>query len=71
MTDPLHHVPMELLTIRQTAELFGVARTTIYRWERAGVLVPVRVGGIVRYRRADIETLLRRPDIETPDGDAA
>ena len=62
MTGLAHDVPMELLTVRQTMDLLRVARSTIYRWEQSGVLVPVRIGGIVRYRRDDLERLLTPKD---------
>jgi len=62
MTGNVHDVPMELLTIRQTIEILGVTRSTIYRWEQSGILVPVRIGGVVRFRRADIEALISPKD---------
>jgi excisionase family DNA binding protein len=54
---------MELLTIRQTIEILGVTRSTIYRWEQSGILVPVRIGGVVRFRRTDIDALISPKDV--------
>ena len=62
MTGNVHHVPMELLTVRQTMELLGVTRSTIYRWEQSGILMAVRIGGVVRFRRADLERLMNSGD---------
>ena len=62
MTGNVHHVPMELLTVRQTMELLGVTRSTIYRWEQSGILTAVRIGGVVRFRRADLDRLMSSGD---------
>jgi predicted DNA-binding transcriptional regulator AlpA len=49
----------ELLTRRQLTALFQVSLPTLLRWQDAGKLLPVRLGaGTVRYRRADIESLI-------------
>ena len=49
----------QFLTRRQTAELFQVSITTIWRLERSGKLVPVRLGlaRSPRYRREDVDRL--------------
>lgn len=46
------------LTPGETCDALGVKRTTLWRWERAGYLVPVRLGRFPRYRRTDVERLL-------------
>lgn len=50
----------QLMTRNETADLLKVTTKTLQRWERDGTLEPVRIGGVVRYRRADIEELIGR-----------
>lgn len=45
------------LTPGETCDALGVKRTTLWRWERSGYLVPVRLGRFPRYRRTDVENL--------------
>lgn len=44
-------------TIKQVSEMLSVDRTTLHRWNKMGYLTPVKFGGLVRYRKADIEAL--------------
>ena len=44
------------LTSNQTAERFQVSVRTIQRWVRLGIFPkPLKIGGVVRFRLADIE----------------
>jgi predicted site-specific integrase-resolvase len=49
-----------LYSVKQTCWTLGVTRNTLYRWKRAGHLVPVNIGQpdarrpTIRYRREDI-----------------
>ena len=45
------------LTRQQTAERFQVSVMTLHRWEKAGLLTPIRIEGTIRYRLEDIENL--------------
>ena len=48
------------MTRRQVASLFGVTSAAVATWARRGRLPEVRnEAGRPRYRRADVETLLR------------
>ncbi|WP_020605661.1 helix-turn-helix domain-containing protein [Spirosoma spitsbergense] len=54
----------ELLTRRQTADRFQVSLTTLHDWakdsdDRPAVLVPLKINGRVRYRRADVLAALK------------
>ena len=42
------------LTIAKAAEMLGVTKTTLWRWEKEVFLLPVRTGTKVRYRKRDI-----------------
>ena len=48
---------LQLLTAKQVRELVGVCRMTLHNWERRGILIPVRIGRMVRYKASDIECL--------------
>jgi predicted site-specific integrase-resolvase len=55
-----------LLTANQIGERYGLHRNTLYKWEKQGLLHPVRTpGGRRRYRREEIERLLSL-GLETP-----
>lgn len=49
-------------TIKQVAEIFSVDRTTLYRWEKIGYLTPIKAGGVVRYRKSDIDELFNKKE---------
>ena len=42
-------------TVKQTLQ---VSDSTLWRWAKAGMLVPVMVGGQKRYRQSDIDKLV-------------
>ena len=42
------------LTIAKAAEMLGVTKTTLWRWEKEDFLLPVRTGTKIRYRESDI-----------------
>jgi len=41
------------------------APSTLWRWEKAGYLKPVRIGQKVFYRKSHIEALIKRNEIQT------
>lgn len=45
----------ELLTPREVAALFSVTNKTLHVWNKTGFLPRIRIGGVVRYHRADVE----------------
>ncbi|WP_372769481.1 helix-turn-helix domain-containing protein [Lutibacter sp.] len=50
--------PEEFLTRKETAKMLHVDESTLYNWNRRGVLSPVGIGARVYYRRTDIENCL-------------
>ena len=55
------HPDEELMTRRQVAYLFRVTSAAVVIWARRGQLPEVRTEtGKPRYRRADVEALMRR-----------
>ncbi len=45
-------------TREQTASLLNVNPSTLWNWDKKGFLKPVRVGGLCRYRKSDINKIL-------------
>lgn len=46
-------------TRTQTADILNINPSTLWNWERKGYLMPVRFGGLVRYRKSDIDEVLK------------
>lgn len=47
-----------LVTAKEAMETLQVSKTTLWRWEKLGYLVPVRVGGGNRYKYSDIQRIM-------------
>lgn len=47
--------PPRYLTKNETAELLKVDLSTLYNWQKKGVLLPIQIGGRVYYKADDIE----------------
>jgi excisionase family DNA binding protein len=52
--------PDELLTRQQVAKSLNVTLSTLWHWEKKHILVPVKIGRKVRYRRSDVEKALQK-----------
>lgn len=62
----------DLLTTREVAEQYRVTRMTVSRWVKAGHLAAIRLpGGLLRYRRSEVEALAAPAASDMPAGDAA
>lgn len=48
----------EFLTANQTADFLKVDKSSLWRFEKSGYLVPVRVGSKRMYRISDLEAIL-------------
>lgn len=44
-----------LLTAKEVRAFIGVTDKTLHVWNKTGFLPRLRIGGVVRYRRADVE----------------
>lgn len=42
----------------KVAEILGVDKSTLWRWAKRGILVPIEVGGKRRYRMSDVHRIL-------------
>ena len=58
----------QLLTVEQTAELLDVSRVTLNDWEKKDILLPVRLGRRVYYKRGDIYKALQTRETVTAKG---
>jgi excisionase family DNA binding protein len=58
MTTALSSLDRRLLTEAEVAHLFAVTRRTVRRWANSGELTPVRIGGITRYRREEVLSVI-------------
>ena len=47
-----------LLTREQVMKKLNVVPSTLWRWQKRGYLIPIRVGGENRYRSTDIDKIL-------------
>lgn len=50
----------ELLTAKEVRAIIGVTNKTLHVWDKSGFLPRIRIGGVVRYRRADVEKVVQR-----------
>ncbi len=49
-----------LYSIKQVSEILSVDKSTLWRWQQSGYLVPTKVGDLPRYRKSQIDELLGR-----------
>ena len=45
-------------TIEKVCTILEVDRTTLFRWKKRDYLKSIKVGGLVRYRKSDIDNIL-------------
>ena len=48
------------LTASEVMDVLKVSRKTLERWEKDQLLIPVRIGGTIRYREADVAALIEQ-----------
>ena len=53
-----------LLTSQQVQERLNVSRTTLWNWRKYGYLLPIEIGGKVRYKLSDINMILQNTRIK-------
>ena len=55
---PIEQQGDEFLTTAQIKSIFRVSTSTVWRWRQAGLITPVKVAGLMRYRKAEIMAML-------------
>jgi excisionase family DNA binding protein len=58
---------MALLTVKNMSAWFQVKPATVYGWVAEGKIPALRLGGLIRFRRDDIEAWLEECQIEKPN----
>lgn len=53
-------VEEKFLTADETAEMLGVDKSTLWRWDKCNYLPKVKIGSKVRYRQTDVEELMKK-----------
>ena len=56
-SSPSFEARLGLATAGQAQQYLSLSRTSLWRLERRGALIPVRLGRTLRYRWADIQRL--------------
>lgn len=46
------------MTVKETADFFGVSPRTIFRWIKSGKLDSVKIGGVVRIKKDEIKRVI-------------
>lgn len=49
----------EYLTTDQAARMLKVSRVTLWSWRKKGILEPVSLSGMLRYKLSDIEAMAK------------
>jgi excisionase family DNA binding protein len=47
-----------LMTVVDVSRLLRCSTITVYKWERAGRLPGIRVGGLLRFKPEDVQRLI-------------
>ncbi len=50
----------KLLTKNEVIELFSISLTTLYRWDKVGLLPIIRIGSRVYYLESDISKIVEK-----------
>ena len=57
------HPEKELLTRKETAEIFAVSLVTIHDWCKHGILKPYKVGNRTYFKRAEVFSVVSEPKV--------
>lgn len=60
---PIEQQGDEFFTTAQVKSLFGISTSTAWRWRQAGLITPIKVAGLMRYRKAEIMALLNNHQV--------
>ena len=54
------HKEEKYLTAEETAQMLGVDKNTLWRWDKCNYLPKVKIDSKVRYRQTDIKELMKK-----------
>lgn len=66
MPKPWSADPLQLLTVAEVAPLLCVTPKTVYAWVAAGTFPALKVNGVVRFRRPEVDAYLQRQIVSAP-----
>ena len=55
----LKELKKDVLTTQEVCEILQVTRVGLWKWEKQGKLIPTRLGKLIRYKKIDIEKILK------------
>jgi excisionase family DNA binding protein len=58
-----------LLTAKEVAKYLEQTESTVYAWAQEGKIPAIKIGRILRFRRADIETWSATGEVQSADDD--
>lgn len=47
-----------MLSVKETADLFGVTKRTVFRWIKSGKIKSVKIGRTVRIKKSEIDRVI-------------
>jgi excisionase family DNA binding protein len=50
----------KLLSPSEVAQQYRISKPTLWRWAKAGYLVPIALGGKRRYRKVDVDNFISK-----------
>lgn len=56
--NPLRKPKEEYFTRKEVAKMFKISLPTISDWNKKGILNPLRIGNLIRYKKSDLEDAL-------------
>lgn len=56
--NPLRKPKEEYLTRKEVAKILKISLPTISDWNKKGILNPLRIGNLIRYKKSDLEDAL-------------
>lgn len=56
-----------MLSVKETADLFGVTKRTVFRWIKSGKMKSVKIGRTVRIKESEIKRVIREGEYHGKD----
>lgn len=58
---------VKMLSVKETADLFGVTKRTIFRWIKSGKIKSVKIGRTVRIKKSEIYRVIEEGEYHGKD----